>query len=60
MCLPKKVVFVGDNPEVDIKGANGCGIYTIFVPGPYGSESVDANANCHDFSKLVGIVKNAI
>jgi len=57
---PKQTVFVGDNPITDIDGANGCGLFTVYIPGFYGETYDMANATCADFSTLVGIVQNAI
>lgn len=56
----KQSIFVGDNPEADIKGARNCGMYTIFIPGSHGVECEYADAICNDFSNLNGIVKCAI
>ena len=57
---PNETVFVGDNPSVDIDGANNCGMYTIYVPGHYGKTYGKANAICRNFGELVSIVENAI
>jgi len=56
----EETVFVGDNPDADINGANICGMYTVFVPGAHGEKCRNANATCTDFSNLVRIIKNAI
>lgn len=56
---PEETVFVGDNPTIDIDGANNCGMYTVFVPGRHGQAYEGANVTCHDFSNLISIVENA-
>jgi len=58
--LPEEVVFVGDNPEADIDGANRFGMYTVFIPGYFGQTYGNANITCHTYSDLVSIVDNAI
>lgn len=55
-----ETVFVGDNPEADIDGANECGMFTVFIPGHYGKTYDNANAVCSSYSDLVGIVHGAI
>lgn len=52
--------FVGDSPVADIDGANTCGMYSIYIPGAYGTYYRKANAICKDYSELVGIVESAI
>ena len=44
--MPRRTVFVGDNPTVDIDGANNCGMYTVFIPGHFGETYEKANINC--------------
>ena len=56
---PDKTVFVGDNPEADIAGANNAGMYSIYIPGNHGLTCDNARAVCSDFSNLVGLVQNA-
>ena len=56
----EEVIFVGDNPEADIDGANNFGMYTIYIPSYFGETYSKANAICSDFSTLVGVIKNAI
>ena len=55
-----ETVFVGDNPEADIDGANDCGMYTVFVPGHYGETYKNANAVCGNYDELVGIIQEAV
>lgn len=56
---PTDCAFVGDNPRADIQGAALAGMYTIYVPGYYGSTCSGANAVCTDFTDLPGLVQNA-
>ena len=55
----EEVVFVGDNPEADIDGANNVGMYTIYIPGHFGKSYSKADAVCASFSNLIGIIRNA-
>lgn len=55
---PWEAVFVGDNPTADIKGANNAGIYSIFVPGPFGQVCDHADVVCSNYNDLPGIIKN--
>jgi putative hydrolase of the HAD superfamily len=56
---PENTVFVGDNPEVDIVGANNAGMYSIYVPGNYGASCSHADVVCSNFSNLVALVQKA-
>lgn len=56
----KQTVFVGDNPASDIDGANNAGMFTVFIPGYFGETYKKENANCSNFTELVGIVNDAI
>ena len=52
-------IFVGDNPQADVRGANKVGMYSIYIPGNYGVTCKEANAVCADFRNLPSIVTNA-
>lgn len=52
-----ETIFVGDNPEADIRGANACGMYTIYTPGPGGGECEAADVTCQHFSQLLHLVE---
>ncbi len=57
--IPSEVAFIGDNPINDIEGANELGMYTIFIPGPFGDSCDQADAICSDLRDLAEIVHNA-
>jgi putative hydrolase of the HAD superfamily len=53
---PDQVVFVGDNPQTDIAGAQRCGMQVIwFAPRAVGSCAF-ADAVCHGLDEVVGWV----
>lgn len=55
---PDKVVFVGDNPQADIAGAQRCGMKAIwFAPRATGSCTF-ADAVCHGLDEVVGWVES--
>ena len=56
---PSDSLFVGDNPTVDIVGANNADMYSIYIPSHYGTTCKQANALCSDFSNLVKLVQDA-
>ena len=50
-------IFVGDNPEADIKGAKNAGMTTIYVPVNSKHEQCEfADSTYHNLSDLVGYV----
>jgi len=55
----ERCVFVGDNAEADILGANNVGMFSVFVPGHQRRAFAEADAECGDFSHLVSIVRGA-
>jgi putative hydrolase of the HAD superfamily len=57
---PRECIFVGDNPNSDIRGAADLGMYTVFVPSLYFTDCSHASAVCADFNDLAGIVENAV
>lgn len=56
---PSDVVFVGDNPVADIQGANGVGMYTIYVPGHFGETCQEADAVLRDYRGLPDMIQAA-
>ena len=56
---PSNCVFVGDNPIADIQGAAAVGMYTIYVPGHFGTFCPGADAICTNFKDLPDLVRNA-
>ncbi len=52
-------VFVGDNPEADIQGANNLGMYTVFVPTRRHPACSFANKVCRDMRDLPAVVIEA-
>lgn len=56
---PQESIFVGDNPQADIKGSKDFGMYNVYVPSHYGKVCEDANIVCADFNNLPNIVQNA-
>lgn len=51
-----EAVFVGDNPEADIRGAHGVGMRTIFRPSPFHADAPLADAVCTDLRQLPAIL----
>lgn len=52
-----EAVFVGDNPEADIRGAHGVGMRTIFRPSPFHADAPLADAICTDLRDLPAILR---
>ncbi len=52
-------VFVGDNPEADIAGANNAGMFSVFVPTRKYPACAHANKVCRDMRDLPGVVIDA-
>ncbi|MBX3052760.1 MAG: HAD family hydrolase [Caldilineaceae bacterium] len=50
-------VFVGDNPEADMRGAQSVGMRTIYRPSPFWPECAFADAVCTDLRQLPGLVR---
>jgi len=55
----EKEIFVGDNPQADVGGANKVGMYSVYIPGNYGTTCKEADAVCPNFMDLPSIVTNA-
>lgn len=56
---PSQAIFVGDNPIADIQGANGVGMYTIYMPDLFGKQCDEADAICRDPKELPRLIKAA-
>ena len=56
--LPESAVYVGDNPDADIRGANDVGMKTVFIPSVLHPRCDDANAVCKDLHHLPELIKN--
>lgn len=61
---PGQILFVGDNPERDIKGANRAGMASVLAryesqPAQKGGSREKAKYEIFDVSELIKIVKNA-
>ncbi|MEB6478094.1 HAD family hydrolase [Acinetobacter vivianii] len=55
---PQDCIFVGDNELADIQGAKAVGMKTIFFhPDPSISSSI-ADANLHDYARLIEILEH--
>lgn len=52
-----EAVFVGDNPDADIRGAQGVGMRAIFRPNRFWPECSSADAICTDLPALPLIVR---
>jgi len=52
-----EAIFVGDNPEADIRGAQAVGMHTIFRPTTFWPECPFADAVCTDLHALPAIVR---
>lgn len=52
-----EAVFVGDNPEADIRGAHGVGMRTIFRPSPFHAAAPLADAVCTELRELPAILR---
>ena len=55
--LPEEAVYVGDNPEADIRGARDAGLKTVFVPSSKYPECLLADATCSDMNLLVATIQ---
>jgi putative hydrolase of the HAD superfamily len=55
-CAPRKSVFVGDHPEVDIKGAHDAGMRTIWKINDDFIRPTLADAAFHDLNELPAII----
>ena len=53
---PEEAVFVGDNPDADIKGAQQAGLKTIFVPSEFYPNCENADKTCEDLSTLPSLI----
>lgn len=53
-------VFIGDNPEADIKGANKAGMRSVFIPKEDGERCIEADENCRDLLQLPIIVQKLL
>lgn len=56
---PSACVFVGDNPEADIRGASEAGMFTVFVPTRRYQACSFANKVCRDMRDLPAVVLEA-
>ena len=56
---PVECIFVGDNPETDIAGANNAGMYSVFVPTRKFPGCSHANKVCRDMRELSSLVVTA-
>ncbi len=54
---PSQAVFVGDNPEADIRGAQAVGMKTIYRPNRFWPECPFAHAVCTELSQLPAILR---
>jgi putative hydrolase of the HAD superfamily len=52
-------VFVGDNPEADIRGAGDTGMFTVFVPTRRYQACNFANKVCRDMRDLPAVIAEA-
>lgn len=52
-------VFVGDNPEADIAGANAVGMFSVFVPTRRYPACAHADRVCRDMRELPSVVIEA-
>ncbi len=52
-----EAVFVGDNPEADIRGAQAVGMRTIYRPNRFWPECDFADAACADLPELPAILR---
>lgn len=52
-----EALFVGDNPEADIRGAHGVGMRTIFRPSPFHTSAPLADAVCTELRDLPAILR---
>jgi len=57
--MPRHCIFVGDNPEADIAGANASGMYSVFMPSKRYPVCAEADSTCIDLENLVEIVLSA-
>ncbi len=56
---PEQCVFVGDNPQADIEGANNVGMFSVFVPTRRYPACAQADRVCRDMRDLPAMVIEA-
>ena len=56
----QEAIFVGDDPEADIRGAQGVGMRAIWKRRPFEYHCAWANAFCDDLAHLPGLIQQVM
>lgn len=54
---PEAAVYVGDNPDADIAGAQAAGMRTVWRGSVYWPQTPDAHATCLDIRNLPAVIR---
>jgi putative hydrolase of the HAD superfamily len=55
---PTDCVFVGDNPDTDVRGARGAGMRAVWVRDPWWGEEPEADAAIGDIREILEVVSS--